>query len=76
VEEFRSGRLDVDGETFDVTASDEHPGLHHLGWLTGRNPGYGFSCRRSDGHWSTEAQLVAQIRDLLANINPASGYLD
>jgi hypothetical protein len=38
-------------------------------------PGYGFTCRRSDGQFATEAQLV-EHRDFLANINPATGYLD
>ena len=72
---FVSGRLFVNGETFDVTASKDHPGQHHLTWASGPKPGYGFTCRRSDWQFSTEAQLVEQIRDFLANINPATGYL-
>ncbi|RYU09859.1 hypothetical protein ETU37_18630 [Nocardioides iriomotensis] len=73
---FVSGRISVDGEDFDVTASEDHPGQHHLTWASGPNPGYGFTCRRSDGQFSTEAQLVEQIRDFLASINSTTGYLD
>lgn len=73
---FRSGRITVDGEIFDVTASDDAPGQYHLNWRSGPNPGYGFTCRRSDGDFSTEPQLVEQIRDFLTHINPATGYLD
>jgi hypothetical protein len=73
---FGSGSISVGGETFDVTASKDHPGQHHLTWRSGPNPGYGFTSRRSDGQFATEAQLVRQIRDFLAHINPATGYLD
>lgn len=76
MQSFTSGRLSVDGETFDVTASKDHPGQHHLRWQSGPNPGYGFTCRRSDGQYASEAELVEQIRDFLANMNPATGYLD
>jgi hypothetical protein len=44
-------------------------------WVTGPNPGYGFSARRSSGVF-TDDELSAQARDFLATINPDTGYLD
>ena len=76
MEPFGSGRLVVEGETFDVTASKEYPGQHDLTWRSGPNPGYGFACRRSDERCASEAELVESIRDFLANVNPVTGYLD
>jgi hypothetical protein len=69
-------RLTVDGETFDVTYDPEQPGTYHYAWLSGPNPGYGFSSRRSD-HTDREtvAEHEAAIRDFLVNIDPATGYL-
>ena len=74
-EPFAAGRITVDGEAFDVVPSDDARG-HHLEWVSGPNPGYGFTCQRSDGKPGTEPQLRAQIRDFLAHIDPATGYLD
>ena len=73
---FRSGRITVDGETFDVSASDDALGHYHLDWQSGPHSGYGFTCRRSDGETSTEAELVEHIRELLRHISPTTGYLD
>ena len=71
-----SRSISVDRQTFDVYVLAEEPEQYHLIWRSGPNPGYGFSCRRSDGEALTEPQLIAQIRDFLEHINPASGYLD
>ena len=72
---FSAGRISVDGEVFDVVPSDDARG-HHLAWASGPNPGYGFTCQRSDGVLSTEVELREQIRDFLTHINPETGYLD
>jgi hypothetical protein len=67
-------RLDVDGETFEVEAMSG--GQCGFTWLSGRNLGYGFSSRRSDGGaWTTE-EAESAIRDFLGMINPETGRLD
>jgi hypothetical protein len=68
-------RLEVEGEVFEVTARLDLPGQVDLAWVTGPNPGYGFSARRSSGVF-TDDELSAQARDFLASINPDTGYLD
>lgn len=42
-------RVTVDGEVFDVTTQPDHPGHYHYAWISGPNPGYGFSSASSDG---------------------------
>jgi hypothetical protein len=63
----------VDGEAFAVQA---HAGQYHFEWLTGRNPGYGFSCRTSDGRALTRKQTVSQIRAFLRQIDTETGYIE
>jgi hypothetical protein len=66
------GTLDVDGETFAVRRRDED-GSAHYDWISGPNPGYGFSTSGS-GQESREHHATA-IRGFLASIDPATGYL-
>lgn len=67
------GNVTVDGETFAVRRRDDD-GSTHYDWISGPNDGYGFSesggpeLRRPEWH-------VASIRDFLAGIDPATGYL-
>jgi hypothetical protein len=68
-------RLEIEGEVFEVTTRMDVPGQVDVAWLTGPNPGYGFSSRRSSGVFS-EDELEVQARDFLADINPETGYLD
>lgn len=65
-------RIAVDGETFDV---DRQGNANHLSWVTGANPGYGFSVGRSDGAALTEEQARNEIRGFLSSIDPTTGYL-
>ena len=69
-------RLDVDGQVFEVTHDPDRPGQTHLAWLTGPNPGYGFTTASSDGRYADDEQLLAQARDFLGEIDPETGYLD
>lgn len=63
----------MDGETFSVRSSDDRS--IHYDWVTGPNDGYGFSTLGvTDTHRSNE-QHVAAIREFLAGIDPATGYL-
>jgi hypothetical protein len=77
--------LVVDGERFRVTVE----GLtHHVTWLTGPNPGYGFGGTLAGGAGATPEEIAAvmaattdddamtpSIAAFLAEIDPATGYL-
>ena len=74
--ERESTRLDVDGETFEAARDPEQPGAVHFTWVSGPNPGYGFTSRRSDQGEMTEEEQVDAIRGFLAQIDPVTGYID
>ena len=67
-------RLTVDGEVFEVRPSENGHG-HHFDWVSGPNPGYGFTIRTSDGSAVPRDQLVSQIRAFLGQIDPQTGYI-
>lgn len=69
-------RTTVDGEEWVVRARDSEPGAYSFDWVSGPNPGYGFSSKESDGHACTEDELNEAIRGFLADIDPATGFLD
>ena len=68
-------RLTVDGEDFDVRTGDA-PGQSHYDWVSGRNPGYGFSSAVSNGWSLTTQQHVHAIRGFLAAVDPTTGYIE
>lgn len=72
-----SGRFEVvvEGERFEVVRS-ETPGQYDFTWLSGPNPGYGFSSASSDGSDHTQADLEESIRSFLAQVDPATGYIE
>ena len=70
-----SRRLEIDGEVFEVTTRLELPGQVDVAWLSGPDPDYGFSSRRSSGLHADD-ELRDAIRDFLDNINPDTGHLD
>ena len=67
------GTFLVDGETFAVRTRDSD-GSNHYDWISGPNNGYGFSVSGSAEPRSREKHIAA-IRDFLAAIDPATGYL-
>jgi len=67
--------IDVDGEVFRVVASAERPGQYDYTWVSGPNPGYGFSGASSDRREPTESEHEESVREFLAQIDPATGYL-
>lgn len=67
------GNFTVDRETFAVRRRDDD-GSTHYDWISGPNDGYGFSSFGGSGPISHERHL-AVIRDFLAGIDPATGYL-
>ncbi|GAA3092480.1 catechol 2,3-dioxygenase-like lactoylglutathione lyase family enzyme [Kribbella aluminosa] len=71
-----SRTLEVDGERFEVSTREGHPGTFDYTWLTGPNPGYGFTESGSSDHTRTDADHHRAIGDFLSGINPATGYLD
>lgn len=66
------GTIAVEGETFAVRRRDED-GSFHYDWTSGPNEGYGFSVFGPGP--SSHALHVVAIRDFLAGIDPATGYL-
>ena len=69
-------RLVVDGEQFDVRERPGRPGQYHFDWVSGPNPGYGFSSGWSDGESRTAAELEEAIRDFLAQVDPKTGFIE
>lgn len=67
------GNFTVDGETFAVRRCDEDRSTQY-DWVSGPNDGYGFNTFGSSEPLS-HGQRVACIRDFLAGIDPATGYL-
>jgi hypothetical protein len=61
-------RTTVGGEEWVVQARENEPGAYSFSWVSGPNPGYGFSSKESDGHACTEDELNEAIRDFLADI--------
>lgn len=70
------GELIVDGENFDVSYDVSQPGAYHLTWLTGPNPGYGFTTRATSHTRMARQQLIDQIRGFLQQIDPGTGYIE
>ena len=71
-----SWNLTVDGHDWLVEQQSDVPGTYHFAWLTGPNPGYGFTLGTSNGSAITEADMRRSIANFLADINPETGYLD
>jgi hypothetical protein len=66
--------LTVDGQDFRVRERAEEPGGYDFDWLNGPHD-YGFGISRSDGAPMTRPEMADTIRDFLAQIDPATGYL-
>ncbi len=82
-------RVEVDGETVDAVASRDRPGQYHYTWVSGPNPGHGFStgsshrrvfsthtCVFSDGRAVSSADIEASIRLFLSQVDPEIGYIE
>ncbi|GAB3859963.1 hypothetical protein GCM10029963_62070 [Micromonospora andamanensis] len=64
----------VNGQDFRVQARAGAPGTYDFDWLSGPHD-YGFGLSRSDGSVMSRAEMVEAIREFLAEIDPATGYL-
>ncbi|WP_020391372.1 hypothetical protein [Kribbella catacumbae] len=69
-------RIEVDGQVFEVQVSPDLPGQYDFTWLSGPNPGYGFSSRSSDGSVLSTSDFEESIRSFLAQVDPATGYIE
>ena len=67
------GTFRVDGEVFAVRRRDVD-GTVLYNWISGPNDGYGFNTFGGSGSYNRE-QHVESIRDFLAGIDPATGFL-
>ncbi|MEH1099173.1 hypothetical protein [Micromonospora sp. CPCC 205561] len=66
--------LTVDGQQFRVRQRAERPGEYDFDWLSGPHD-YGFGISGAAGSAMTEPEMEEAIRDFLAEIDPATGYL-
>ena len=69
-------RVEVDGQVFDVVARRDRRDQYHYTWVSGPNPGYGFSSGSSDGRTMSDADFEASIRNFLAQVDPETGYIE
>jgi hypothetical protein len=69
-------RVTADGEVFDVTTQTDQPGHYHYAWISGPNPGYGFSSASSDGRLSSVVDHEEAIRNFLSQVDPVTGYIE
>ncbi|MFG2894954.1 hypothetical protein [Streptomyces sp. NPDC048248] len=74
----RSARqtLMVDGEKFEVSKRPGQRGTYDFTWLTGPNPGYGFTSAVQPARALSIPELEESIRDFLGQVDPATGYID
>ncbi|WP_028048385.1 hypothetical protein [Cellulomonas sp. URHD0024] len=63
--------IEVDGERFSVV--ERPPNTYDVTWLSGPNPGYGFSV---SGPPLDAEQIDDVIREFLADVDPTTGYLE
>ncbi|MGW7199667.1 hypothetical protein [Streptomyces chryseus] len=72
----RRWTLVVDGERFDVTERLDELGTYDFTWLSGPNPGYGFTCAVQPAAALSEPELQASARDFLKQVDPTTGHIE
>lgn len=65
----------VDGQDFRIRARAEEPGVYDFDWLRGPYQS-GFTSAAGDRAPLTPQEAEEHIRGFLAQINPATGYID
>jgi hypothetical protein len=65
--------LEVDGEVFSVSVDR---GGTHYEWMSGPNPGYGFTVGPTRARPMSLDEHRALARDFLAQVDPATGYIE
>jgi hypothetical protein len=66
--------LTVDGQDFRICERAGKPGEYDFDWLSGPHD-YGFGLSGADGYAMTLPEMEEAIRNFLAGIDPATGYL-
>lgn len=66
--------MTVDGQDFRIRERAEEPGVYDFDWLSGPQD-YGFGLSGYDGSAMNLPEMEAAIREFLAQIDPATGYL-
>ncbi|MDH6460082.1 hypothetical protein M2302_000233 [Micromonospora sp. A200] len=66
--------MTVDGQYFRIRQRAETPGGYDFDWLSGPHD-YGFGITRADACAMTLPEMEEAIRNFLAEIDPATGYL-
>ncbi|PZG12579.1 hypothetical protein C1I95_25460 [Micromonospora craterilacus] len=66
--------MTVDGQRFRIHERAEKPGEYDFDWLSGPHD-YGFGITRAAGSAMTLPEMEEAIRNFLAEIDPATGYL-
>jgi hypothetical protein len=66
--------MTVDGQQFRIRTRAGEPGTHDFDWLNGPRE-YGFTVSASGGWVMSRSEMAQTIREVLADIDPATGYL-
>lgn len=69
-------RVVVDGEEFDAAAHRDQRGQYRFRWVSGPNPGHGFSVGTSHGREMSSAEVEDCIRDFRAAVDTETGYVE
>lgn len=69
-------QLTVNGELFEVSYDLNQPGAYHFVWLTGPNPGYGFTSRASSHTRQPQQMLIDSAINFLEQVDPQTGYIE
>lgn len=72
----RRWTLTVDGEGFDVHERPGEPGTYDFTWLTGPNPGYGFTTGVHGADSLSTRELEEAARDFLGQVDPETGHIE
>jgi hypothetical protein len=67
--------MTIDGQDFRIRARAEEPGAYDFDWLSGPHD-YGFGISRSDVSAMSLPEMEEAIRGFLAQIDPATGYIE
>lgn len=54
----------------------DRPGQYDFAWLSGPNEGYGFGSTSSNGSPLSQTQMEAMVREFLAQVDLATGFID
>lgn len=73
---MRKRTLTVDGESFEVTDRPGEPGTYDFVWLSGPDPGHGFTSAVHPATALSVAELEESVRDFLGQVDPVTGHIE